>query len=170
MDRGIDALAALRDSLRAAGNRERAGLFSCTGCVAWCCRAGFNSMRATPLEAEAVARHLEARGLLPEALERCGEAVERFRLGADPSLRRTYTCPFLTAGNLCGVHEAKPLGCIAFTPVRDGGCDLDARRLGAALEEAARRNDAAFGEGAWEDLPLPMAVLRRRYRFFPRAT
>lgn len=159
LDRPLEELAALRESLRGAGNRERAGLFSCRGCVAWCCREGFNSMRATPLEAEAVLRLLEARGEAGEALERCGEAVERFRLDGDPGSRRTYACPFLTAGNLCGVHEAKPLGCTTFTPVRDGGCDQDGERLADAVGRAAAMNDAAFGKGRWRDLPLPLAVL-----------
>jgi Fe-S-cluster containining protein len=148
-DRALEELAGLRDSLRGAGNRERAGLFSCSGCVAWCCREGFNSMRATPVEALAMVRLLEARGATDEARERCEEAVERYRLDGDPGARRTYTCPFLTAGNLCGVHEAKPLGCVTFTPVRDGGCDQDGERLGEALE--------GLGEG---DLPIPLAVLR----------
>lgn len=159
LDRALEELAALRDSLRGAGNRERAGLFSCRGCVAWCCRDGFNSMRATPLEGEAVLRLLEARGEAGDARARCGEAVERFRLDADGPARRTYTCPFLTAGNLCGVHDAKPLGCTTFTPVRDGGCDQDGARLAAAVGRAAALNDAAYGKGKWVDLPIPLAVL-----------
>jgi Fe-S-cluster containining protein len=142
---GLDAL---RASLRADANRERAGLFSCEGCVAWCCREGFNSMRATPAEAAEIVAFLRARGGLEDALERCGEAVERWRLDGDPESRRTYTCPFLTAGNRCGVHEAKPLGCVSFTPVRDGGCDQDGERLGAAVRRL---------RGG--DLPIPLAVL-----------
>jgi Fe-S-cluster containining protein len=139
------SLEVLRDSLRGAGNRERAGLFSCTGCVAWCCREGFNSMRATPAEAAAILDHIEARGNAAEALDACAEAVDRWRLDEGG---RTYTCPFLTAGNLCGVHAAKPLGCVTFTPVRDGGCDQDGERLAAAVADL---------EGG--DLPIPLAVL-----------
>lgn len=141
-------LDALRASLRADANRERAGLFSCDGCVAWCCREGFNSMRATPAEAGEIVRLLRSRGDLDDALERCADAVDRWRLDADPESRRTYTCPFLTAGNRCGVHEAKPLGCVSFTPVRDGGCDQDGERLGAAVRRVP-------GEG----LPIPLAVI-----------
>jgi len=141
-------LDALRAGLRADANRERTGLFSCEGCVAWCCRAGFNAMRATPAEARGIVRLLRERGALGEALERCADAVDRWRLDADPAARRTYTCPFLTAGNRCGVHEAKPLGCVSFTPVRDGGCDQDGERLGAALRRVGG-----------EDLPIPLAVL-----------
>ena len=141
-------LDALRASLRADANRERAGLFSCDGCVAWCCREGFNSMRATPAEAEEIVRLLRSRGDLDDALERCADAVDRWRLDADPESRRTYTCPFLTAGNRCGVHEAKPLGCVSFTPVRDGGCDQDGERLEAAVRRVP-------GEG----LPIPLAVI-----------
>ena len=139
-------LAALRESLRGAGNAERAGLFSCSGCVGWCCRAGFNAMRATPAEAEAILDLLDARGETAAALEACAEAVERWRL--DATTPRTYTCPFLTAGNRCGVHDAKPLGCVSFTPVRDGGCDQDGERLGAAVRRVP-------GEG----LPIPLAVI-----------
>jgi len=141
-------LDALRESLRGAGNRERAGLFGCSGCVGWCCREGSNAMRATPGEAAAVLELLEERGEAAAALEACAEAVERWRLDADPASRRTYTCPFLTAGNLCGVHAAKPLGCVTFTPVRDGGCDQDGERLAAAVADLPG-----------EDLPLPLAVL-----------
>jgi Fe-S-cluster containining protein len=140
------SLEALRESLRGAGNAERAGLFSCAGCVGWCCREGFNAMRATPPEAEAILALLEERGEAGAALEACAAAVERFRL--DATTPRTYTCPFLTAGNLCGVHAAKPLGCVTFTPVRDGGCDQDGERLHAAVADL---------EG--EDLPLPLAIL-----------
>jgi Fe-S-cluster containining protein len=157
-DAALAALAALRDSLRGAGNRERAGLFSCSGCVAWCCREGSNAMRAGPLEADAVVRLLEGRGDLPAALDRCAEAVERWRLDGEPGSRRTYTCPFLTAGNLCDVHDAKPLGCVTFTPVRDGGCDQDARRLGEALERASGAGRGLLGAST-PDLPLPLAVL-----------
>lgn len=135
-----------RESLRGAGNAERAGLFSCAGCVGWCCREGFNAMRATPPEAEAILRLLEERGEAEAALEACAAAVERYRL--DATTPRTYTCPFLTAGNLCSVHAAKPLGCVTFTPVRDGGCDQDGERLAAAVADL---------EG--EDLPLPLAIL-----------
>ncbi len=162
LDRALEELSTLRESLRGAGNRERAGLFSCRGCVAWCCREGFNSMRATPLEAEAVLRLLEARGEAGEARERCEEAVERWRLDGDPDAHRTYSCPFLTAGNLCGVHEAKPLGCTTFTPVRDGGCDQDGPRLADAVARAAALNDAAYGKGKREDLPIPLALLECR--------
>ena len=172
IDRALAELASLRDSLRGAGNRERAGLFSCRGCVAWCCREGFNAMRATSLEAEAILRALEGAGELEAGLARAAEAVERWRLDADPGTRRTYTCPFLTAGNLCGVHGAKPLGCVTFTPVRDGGCDQDAARLADSVEHAAALNDRAYGSGRWEDLPLPLAVVEAagRYRFLPRVT
>jgi hypothetical protein len=45
--------------------------------------------------------------------------------------------------------------------VRDGGCDQDGKRLEAALAEAAALNDRVYGEGAWEDLPMPLALLRR---------
>ena len=141
-------LAAMRASLRADANRERAGLFSCDGCYAWCCREGFNSMRATPAEAEEIVAFLRAGGDLEAALERCADAVERWRLDGDPDSRRTYTCPFLTAGNRCGVHEAKPLGCVSFTPVRDGGCDQD----GVQLAREVRRL-------VGPDLPIPVAVL-----------
>jgi Fe-S-cluster containining protein len=159
LDAALDALAGIRDSLRAAGNRERAGLFSCRGCVAWCCREGFNSMRATPLEAEAVVRVLEDRGALEDARGRCEEAVERWRLDGSPGSRGTYTCPFLTAGNLCGVHEAKPLGCVTFTPVRDGGCDQDAARLEQSLERVAGLSEDALGRGGRGSAPIPVAVL-----------
>ena len=141
-------LDALRASLREAGNAGRRGLFGCAGCVGWCCREGFNAMRATPAEAEAILRLLEARGDREAALAACGDAVDRWRLDADPASRRTYTCPFLTAGNLCSVHEAKPLGCVTFTPVRDGGCDQDGETLADAVADL---------EG--EDLPLPLAIL-----------
>jgi Fe-S-cluster containining protein len=161
LERALGDLAALRESLRGKGNRERAGLFSCRGCVAWCCREGFNSMRATPLEAEAVVRLLESRGGAAEARERCGEAVERRGLDGDPGARRTYTCPFLTAGNLCGVHEAKPLGCVLFTPVRDGGCDQDAARLEEALGRAAALSEEGLGKRGRGDLPIPLAVIER---------
>ncbi len=164
LDRALADLAALRESLRGSGNRERAGLFSCRGCVAWCCREGFNAMRATPLEAEAILRHLDEAGGREEALTRTEGAVERWRLDDDPAARRTYTCPFLTAGNLCGVHAAKPLGCVTFTPVRDGGCDQDAARLEEAVASAAAVNDAAIGKGRWRDLPLPLAVVDRARR------
>ena len=150
LERALRDLARIRESLRGAGNRERAGLFSCAGCVAWCCREGVNSMRASPVEAEALVRHLEARGALGEARRRCSEAVRRWRLVAHPDSRRTYTCPFLTAGNLCGVHGDKPLGCVTFTPVRDGGCDQDGKRLASALLRAP---------GGEPDLPIPLAVL-----------
>ena len=171
-DGALAALASLRESLRGAGNRERAGLFSCRGCVAWCCREGSNAMRATPLEAEAILRSLEEAGDLEGGLSRAAAAVERWRLDADPAIRRTYTCPFLTAGNLCGVHGAKPLGCVTFTPVRDGGCDQDAERLPDSVDRAAALNDGACGPGRWADLPLPLAVLEaaRRYSFLPRVT
>lgn len=168
-DRALLELAALRDSLRDSGNRERAGRFSCDGCVSWCCREGFNSMRATPLEAEAILRLLEERGGIEEGLDRAREAVERWRLG-DDAPGRTYTCPFLTAGSRCGVHGAKPLGCVTFTPVRDGGCDQDGDRLAAALERAAVLNDRALRGEGWEPRPLPAAILEAAYRFFPRAT
>ncbi len=129
-------------------------------------------MRATPLEAEAILRLLESEGRTAGATDRCAETLDRFRLDDDPASRRTYACPFLTAGNLCGVHAAKPLGCVTFTPVRDGGCDQDAARLGDAVGKAAALNDRAYGKGKWGDLPLPLAVLRARgaYRFRPRAT
>jgi len=159
IDGALADLAALRDSLRGAGNRERAGLFSCRGCVAWCCRGASNAMRATPLEALAVVRDLEAAGRREEGLRRAAAAVERWRLDGDPAAPRTYDCPFLTAGNLCGVHGAKPLGCVTFTPVRDGGCDQDGERLRDAVGRAAALNDDAFGRGEWTDLPLPAAVL-----------
>ena len=160
-ERALEDLALLRGLLRGAGNRERAGLFSCTGCVGWCCREGSNAMRATPLEAEAILRHLEERGEVRAGLERAEEAVLRYRLDGDPATPRTYTCPFLTPGNLCGVHDVKPLGCVTFTPVRDGGCDQDGKRLAESVERAADLNDAAFGAGDWEDLPLPLAVVAR---------
>jgi Fe-S-cluster containining protein len=160
-DRALAELDRIRDSLRGEGNRERAGLFSCAGCVAWCCREGFNSMRATPLEAEAILRHLDASGGRGPALLRCREtaSARRLDLPGGPAGPRTYTCPFLTAGNLCGVHGAKPLGCVTFTPVRDGGCDQDGERLEEAVGEAGALNDGVFGEGRWEALPLPLAVL-----------
>ena len=147
----------MRASLRADANRERAGLFSCEGCVAWCCREGFNSMRATPAEAAEIVALLRARGDLDDALERCEDAVDRWRLDGDPESRRTYTCPFLTAGNRCGVHEAKPLGCVSFTPVRDGGCDQDGERLGRAV-----------GRLRGSDLPIPLAVLAAARQARPR--
>lgn len=178
LDAALARLGALRESLRGAGNRGRAGLFSCDGCVGWCCREGFNGMRATPLEAEAVVRHLEERGELEAALRRAAEAVDRWRLDGEPGSRRTYTCPFLTAGNRCGVHAVKPLGCVTFTPVRDGGCDQDGALLAESVEEAARLADGVPGGEGWSDLPLPLAVLRvaagrrgggARYRRLPRA-
>ena len=70
-------------------------------------------------------------------------------------------CRPISASNRCGVHAAKPLGCVTFTPVRDGGCDQDTRRLDAALAEAATLNDQAYGAGEWEDLPFPVAMARR---------
>jgi Fe-S-cluster containining protein len=162
LDRSLAALAGILESVRRTGNRERAGRFSCSGCVAWCCREGFNSMRATPLEAEAIRRLLASRGESEAGLARAAEAVERFRLDDDPGTRRTYTCPFLTEGNLCGVHEAKPLGCATFTPVRDGGCDQDGARLEEALEEAGALNDFVYGKGKWRDMPIPVAVLEKQ--------
>ena len=161
LEEALAELASLRESLRAAGNRERAGLFSCGGCVAWCFREGFNSMRATPLEAEAAVRLLEEAGTAGKAGERCAETVARWRLDGAPAAPRTYTCTFLTAGNLCGVHGAKPIGCVTFTPVRDGGCDQDAARLEEAMERVAALNDAAFGRGKWRDRPIPVAVAER---------
>ncbi len=159
--RALGELAQVREGLRGPGRAERAGLFSCRGCVAWCCREGSNSMRATPLEALAVARHLETSGEAAGARARLREAVERFRLAADDRERpRTYTCPFLTAENSCGVHPVKPLGCCTFNPVRDGGCDQDEGRLARAFRVAGPLNDRVFGRGRWEDLPIPVAVLR----------
>ena len=162
LDRALSDLAGLRESLRGAGNRERAGRFDCTGCVAWCCRHGHNSMRATPLEAEAIARHLEAEGRLAEGLRRAAAAAARWRLDGGEEPARTYDCPFLDPSNRCGVHPVKPLGCLTFTPVRDGGCDQDGERLLAALERAAGLNDAAHGEDGWTDLPFPLALLAVR--------
>jgi Fe-S-cluster containining protein len=126
-------------------------------------------MRAGPLEAEAVVRHLERRGRLEEAADRCAEAVERWRLDGGPDERRTYTCPFLTAGNLCGVHESKPLGCTTFTPVRDGGCDQDGERLAEALRRAAAAGRRLYPEEE-PDLPIPLAVLAAIERRGGRAT
>jgi len=156
IDRAIAALSRIRESLRSSGNRERLGRFSCHGCVAWCCREGFNAMRATPLEALAIARRVEADGAAAAILPRLGEAVERWRL--DDVRPRTYTCPFLTAGNLCGIHEVKPLGCVTFTPVRDGGCDQDAARLKEAIGRARSLGEDAGLKG--DDAPLPVAVAR----------
>ena len=169
LDRALLALDGLRDSLRAAGNGERAGLFSCDGCVGWCCREGWNSMRATPLEAEAILRLLERRGELQEGLRLAERAPDPDRHAEERGAPRTYTCPFLTAGNRCGIHAAKPLGCITFTPVRDGGCDQDGTLLAAALEEAGGLSDGVAGDAPWTDLPLPLALVEA-YRFFPRAT
>ncbi len=152
----LAALARLRDSLRGAGNPDRAGRFSCDGCVGWCCREGWNSMRATPLEAEAVADLLASRGpgALAAAERRVRDAVERWRLDDERDPPRTYTCPFLTAGNRCGVHEAKPLGCVTFTPVRDGGCDQDGDLLSESLDGLP---ESVAGPG--RDLPFPVAML-----------
>jgi Fe-S-cluster containining protein len=154
----------LRAAARAGANAERLGGFTCRGCVAWCCRAPHNSMRATPLEAEAIARELRRRG--PEAVEAarrdCARAVERFGLDApvpEDAPPRPYTCPFLTAQNLCGVHEVKPVGCITFTPVADGGCDQDGAVLEEILADLGEANDEALGGREWTGLPLPIAVL-----------
>jgi Fe-S-cluster containining protein len=159
-------LAELRDSLRSAGNADRAGRFSCDGCVAWCCRSGNNSMRATPLEALAVARLLQDRGeeAVRQATVRLRASIDAGELEVEPADEArapdagTYTCPFLTPANTCGVHGAKPLGCVTFTPVVDGGCDQDLPLLETALEECASLNDEVAG-GAWRDLPFPVAVL-----------
>jgi Fe-S-cluster containining protein len=160
----LDRLEAIREAARASANTERAGAFSCRGCVAWCCRAPHNSMRATPLEAEAIVRELRRRG--PEAVEAarrdCARAVERYGLDApvpEDAPPRAYTCPFLTAENLCGVHEVKPLGCITFTPVDDGGCDQDGPLLEELLADLGEANDDALRGREWTDLPLPIAVL-----------
>lgn len=151
----------LRSELRGAGNPDREGRFSCDGCVAWCCRDGANSMRATPLEAEAVARLVASRGpdAVAEALRRVETVIVAAGLvgGGEAGSASTYTCPFLDPANRCGVHAAKPLGCITFTPVRDGGCDQDAELLGEALEACAELNDEAFGDD-WRDRPFPVAV------------
>jgi Fe-S-cluster containining protein len=164
-DAALHALEALRDGARAGANADRAGRFSCRGCVAWCCRSGHNAMRATALEAEAIANLLRSRGTraVAEARRRCEEAVARHALA--PGGDAPYECPFLTSADLCGVHEAKPLGCITFTPVRDGGCDQDGELLAALLGEVEalpppRTAGAGSREGGAGDLPLPLAVLR----------
>ena len=67
-------------------------------------------MRATPAEAGEIVRLLRARGDLEAALERCADAVERWRLDAEPESRRTYTCPFLV-DEACSIYAARPHAC-----------------------------------------------------------
>lgn len=139
----------------------------CSGCVGECCTSRSNSMQITRVEAEDIRTHLLNAGLWSEALvARLRDCVREYRLaielprfGRRQNLRRTYTCPFYSAGPRgCSLpREVKPYGCLAFNPVRPGAAGLtDGCR---SDQESLARADAR-SPASGDKLPIPLALIR----------
>ena len=120
-------------------------------------------MQITAAEASDILRYLQETGLWTEELtERLRTCVREYRLDVDlprfgsrPNLRRTYTCPFFSAGPRgCSLpREVKPYGCLGFNPVKAGA---------RGLEDGCRSDQGLVAEMAPPPVvkaPIPLAVL-----------
>jgi Fe-S-cluster containining protein len=139
----------------------------CSACAGECCTSRSNSMQVTRIEAEDIRAHLVGAGLWNEDLfARLRECVREYRLdvelprfGSRQNLRRTYTCPFYSAGPRgCSLpREAKPYGCLAFNPVRAGAGGLTDGCLSDV--DSLVRTDA-LSPAIGDKLPIPLALIR----------
>jgi Fe-S-cluster containining protein len=161
LERPLVELASVKRALVRASDRAAREVRSCEGCPAKCCRVGFNSMKITRIEAEALRRRLakpDLAPLLPEILRRAEEEVRTRGLATDPDA--TYDCPLLSPEGRCLVHgPAQPAGCLTFRPVSDGGCDHDLPLFHRREPEIAKAERAAWGRLA-PVLSIPEAIVR----------
>jgi len=132
----------------------------CSHCSGVCCTFVFNSMQITASEAETILEYLTREGLLTlEAVQSWRDTIERSGLDRPPLSdgrrvfsRRRYTCPFFQGGNLgCSLGpETKPLGCLAYNPLKAGVTEGE-----ACGSDATRESEAPP-----ESWPIPVALLR----------
>jgi Fe-S-cluster containining protein len=90
---------------------ERAGPIACKSGCAWCCYQG---VALIPVEAVAIARHIEAsftpeaRAALDERLARTQEQAQGLSMHA--RARLMLACPFLVDGR-CSIYAVRPFRC-----------------------------------------------------------
>jgi Fe-S-cluster containining protein len=90
---------------------EREGAIACRSGCAWCCYQG---VAVIPIEAVAIARHVEARfsaaerGALDERLARA--QAQTAGLSMHERARLMLACPFLVEGR-CSIYEVRPFRC-----------------------------------------------------------
>ena len=114
--------------------RSSATVRTCDGC-GLCCTEAYNSVRILPIEAERIARHLDALAAAPaRGLARPGSGSRSPRSASRPRLdRQPYTCPFLEPDFTCALpFDVKPVACLAFNPVTDDHCEMDVDRFDRA--------------------------------------
>lgn len=136
---------------------------TCAGCGA-CCDFPFNAMKATSLEALALAVRLRSDPALAAEREEIEaavrETVRRHGLRAREDDDRPYRCPLLAGDRSCRVHGyAEPVGCLAFSPLHRERCDMDWPAFHRAASALRALNERAFG-GRFAVLPLPVALAR----------
>lgn len=157
-------------------NLESRGM-GCIGCPGTCCTYEANSMLLTPLEASELFHYLKSANLLTDELKKkLQETVKQYRLeekfkGARSYLRKTYTCPFFSGGELgCPLpREIKPYGCLAFDSHHpehkaDSNCYSETQLL--EMRETLHTEEKELNEKItekykllWEKSPIPNALL-----------
>src|SRR5690606_3169604 len=125
-----------------------------------CCTRALNSMRISPLEAQAIGEAFrsdpELRRHLTAVLRRLRDAARGLR---DTEERQNFDCPLLD-GTRCLVHDvAKPIGCAAWHPPEDGEDARFSRTAWNAFAARDRLNDACFGPD-WKLRVIPLALKR----------
>ncbi len=154
---------------------------NCYSCKGVCCTFEMNSMQTTPLETIELYHYLKSENRINKNLiEKLSETISWYRLDKElPSdgkrqfARRTYTCPFLEAGDKgCTISRAaKPYGCLGFNPdiknsVGEMGCSsdqnllLERENLFKEFEDTENQDLKNQLNLTWDKLPMPVALLQ----------
>jgi hypothetical protein len=121
---------------------ERDGAIACRSGCAWCCYQG---VAVIPIEAVAIARHIEAgfsaaeRGALDERLARA--QVQTAGLSMHERARRMLACPFLVEGR-CSIYEVRPFRCRGIHSRDADYCKWKLENIDEAIQDKRRGTPA----------------------------